>query len=365
MKHIFQKKFYINQTNFTKKIFHDTSIFFDIETTGFSPVTSFIYLIGCLRRQNDTLIIDQFLAESKEDEKEILEQFINLLSEYDTILSFNGIGFDLPFIKAKCNSYKITNSFDAFQYIDLFKETSKLKPILKLDNYKQKTVEEFLGIQREDRYSGGELIPIYEEYQKTHDSYAEELLLLHNFDDVVGMLDLLPILSYARVLNGEFQIKSTNLCDYTSYDGTQKKEMIITIENAFTLPKRISIQNEHHYIIFDTNETKVRVPVFEGELKFFYDNYKDYYYLPEEDLAIHKSVATFVDKNYRKKANAQNCYTRKDSCFLPQFKTFLSPVFKQNYKDKVTYLELSDDFILSDTKIKSYIEHIFAYVMQH
>ena len=37
-------------------------------------------------------------------------------------------------------------------------------------------------------------------------------------------------------------------------------------------------------------------------LKYFYDNYKDYFYLPKEDTAIHKSVATYVDKDFRQKA---------------------------------------------------------------
>ena len=99
MKHIYQEQLYIKQYNLTNELFDENCIFFDIETTGFSPSNSSIYLIGCLRRKGETLLIDQFLAENKEDERDILCQFIALLADYKTIISFNGIGFDIPFIK--------------------------------------------------------------------------------------------------------------------------------------------------------------------------------------------------------------------------------------------------------------------------
>ena len=364
MKHISQKIAYVGQNDFVNTIFDESSIFFDIETTGFSPATSTVYLIGCLRKQEDELMIDQFFAENKEDEKEVLEQFLALLSQSRTIISFNGIGFDLPFIKARCVSYGISYSFSRFGYIDIFKEVSKLKSILNLPNYKQKTIEQFLDIKRDDIYSGGELISVYETYIAMHNSEAERLLLLHNYEDVLGMLDLIPVLSYQKVLNGEFHIKSAEISTYTAYDGTEEKEMILTLENDYTLPKRMSFQCNDYYIIWNQNETRIRVPVYDGELKYFHENYKDYFYLPEEDMAIHKSVATFVDKDYRQKAKASNCYTRKTSRFLPQFYPFITPVFQKNYKDKVSYFELTNDFISSNKELKRYIKHIFEHAMQ-
>ena len=35
----------------------------------------------------------------------------------------------------------------------------------------------------------------------------------------------------------------------------------------------------------------------------------EYYYLPEEDSAVHKSVGIYVDKSRRKAATPQTCYT--------------------------------------------------------
>ncbi len=359
MKHIQKKQSFFCDNNFKNIIFDDNCIFFDIETTGFSAKTSTLYLIGCLYKKESDIVMEQFFAESKDDEKEVLLHFIELLSNYKTIFSFNGLGFDLPFIKAKCETYGITHNFDQYQYIDIFKEVTNIKFLLKLPNYKQKTIEDFLGIYRNDKYSGGELISIYEEYVQTKDAHSEELLLLHNYEDVVGMLDLLPILSYRQILKDGYHVKNAETTTYTNYDGECGLEMIITLQNKYSVPQRISHQCNEFYITMNKDLTKIRIPVFEGELKFFYSNYKDYYYLPVEDMAIHKSVASFVDKEYREKAKACNCYTRKTSQFLPQYDSIMNPSFKKEHKDKCTYFELTEDFMTSSEMLQRYVEHIF------
>ena len=62
------------------------------------------------------------------------------------------------------------------RYSISFKELSPIKPLLCLENYKQKSIEAFLGIDREDKYSGGELINVYYEYLAQKDD--EKLSLL-------------------------------------------------------------------------------------------------------------------------------------------------------------------------------------------
>lgn len=359
MKSIEKEQLYIKQSNLTDELFSEDAIFFDIETTGFSPATSTIYLIGCMYRKEQTLTIRQFFAENKTDEHQVLLQFMELLSHFKTIISFNGIGFDIPFIKAKCDRYSIEEHFKDYHYLDIFKCVGSIKFLLKQQNYKQKTIENFLGIHRDDMFSGGELINVYEDYVKTHSEEAEKLLLLHNFEDVTGMLDLMPILTYYQVLNGAYAVKTVEIAPHTSYEGTRGQELIITIQNDCIVPKRVSHQQQEFYFTLNKDITKVRVPVLEGELKYFYPNYKDYFYLPKEDLAIHKSVASFVDKEYRERAKACNCYTRKTGYFLPQYEPIMNPVFKQNYKDKITYFEMTEDFMSSDVMLRRYVDHVF------
>lgn len=364
MKHIQKQQLYVKQNDLTDILFDEKSIFFDIETTGFSPTNSNIYLIGCLYKKGTFLFIEQFFAESKDDEKELLENFISILNQYRTIISFNGTGFDIPFIKAKCNAYQIPEKLNKFQNIDIFKQISNIKFLLKLPNYKQKTIENFLEIHRDDKYSGGELINVYNEYIHTKSHEAESLLLLHNFDDVTGMLDLIPILSYTEILNGQYSIISTEISPYTSFEGETNYEMIITLKNNYFLPKRVSYQYLDYYLTMNKEESRIRIPLFKGELRYFYSNFKDYFYLPEEDIAIHKSVATFVDKAYRERAKACNCYNRKSGTFLPQYDSIMNPVFHKQHKDKCSYFELTEDFSTSNVMLQRYVDHIFKLFMQ-
>ena len=84
----------------------------------------------------------------------------------------------------------------------------------------------------------------------------------------------------------------------------------------------------------------------------------DKYHMKKEDMAIHKSVASFVDKEYRENAKASNCYTRKSGKFLPQYNSVMQPEFRKEYKDKISYFEMTDDFCTSDIMLRRYIDHI-------
>ena len=341
-----------------QQVFTEDALFFDIETTGFSPASTQIYLIGCAKRNGDKMIIEQYFAESREDETTVLSCFLKLLESYQTIITFNGIGFDIPYIKAKCDKYQLKESFADKDYIDLFKIVSSLKFLLKLPNYKQKTIETFLGVNREDTFDGGQLINVYKEYVQRPSEYQMYFLKQHNYEDVLGMLDLLPILSYSNLFKGGYSITSIESNVYTDYDGLPQKELIFLLENDVPVPKRVSYNLGEFYLICNGKDSKLSVRLFEGELKYFLENYKDYYYLPEEDIAVRKEVAGSVDKAYRKNATASTCYIKKDSIYLPQYQQIVEPVFYKERKDKVSYFELSDDFIDSNQMLHQYLDHI-------
>ena len=100
----------------SNEVFTENCIFFDIETTGFSPARTDLYLIGCATRRGSLLCIDQFFSENAADQKNVLSAFLDLLSGYDTILTFNGIGFDIPYLKA-CLPYGKRNMQSPFRSV--------------------------------------------------------------------------------------------------------------------------------------------------------------------------------------------------------------------------------------------------------
>ena len=104
------------------------------------------------------------------------------------------------------------------------------------------------------------------------------------------------------------------------------------------------------------------VELTEGTLKHFYPDYKDYYYLPFEDRAVHKSIGACVDKEARIKATASNCYTKTTGFFLPQFGAIWEPVMKQEYKDKMLYAALGDVYLADEAALQKYIKAILSYL---
>ena len=73
---------------------------------------------------------------------------------------------------------------------------------------KQKSIEAFLGVSREDKFSGGQLIQVYRDYLATRESFMYDLLILHNEDDMKGMPSILPILNYADMKDSTFYLES-------------------------------------------------------------------------------------------------------------------------------------------------------------
>ena len=107
---------------------------------------------------------------------------------------------------------------------------------------------------------------------------------------------------------------------------------------------------------------ELSIRVYKGTLKYYYPNYKDYYYLIYEDTAIHKSVGEFVDKDARIKATKETCYTKKDGTFLPQPTDIWVPEFKTSCKDKTGFFEVREDCFSDAEKLNRYIKEIFSFL---
>lgn len=350
----YDKNVHINDAFFNSK-----TLFFDIETTGFSAKNTSLYMIGAAYLNDDgDFLITQWLCDEPNNEALVIADFFEFLANYDTLIHFNGEGFDMPYLETKCKAYNLPFNFTQINSIDLLKEIRTFGKFLKLDNLKQKSIEKFLGIDRDDEYTGGELINVYHNYVKTHSPSDKELLLLHNYEDVCGLLNLLIMLNYRSIINSEYEVKSIELSEKS--DGL---DAIFSVELPVNLPKRISYGNDTYYFTAFNNMLRIKIPVYTSELKFFFPNYKDYYYLPVEDKAIHKSVAFYVDKNFRTRAKAANCYSKKTGTFLPQVDTIIEPYFKIDYYDKNSYFELDDEFKENPEKQKKYIAGIISWLL--
>ena len=108
----------------------------------------------------------------------------------------------------------------------------------------------------------------------------------------------------------------TSVCanESVSYDGKPCREILFSMQNIFPVPKRVSCHYEDFHLVVDTDQTTLCVRLYTGELKYFLSDYKNYWYLPEEDLAIPSSLAASIPKT-KKKSYRRTPYKKKECHF--------------------------------------------------
>lgn len=337
-------------------------LFIDIETTGFTARSSSLYLIGCAYYEADRFHTIQWFADNFQEEELLLYHFFNFANTFKTIVHFNGNHFDIPYLEAKSLSYGFTFDFRAFDGVDIYKRLLPYKTFMKLGSMKQRSIEEFLGINRDDSFDGGHLISVYNEYVDAPSEFNLQLLLNHNYEDLRGMLRIVPALAISDLFNDGVKVTKAGRNPYRDMDGICKSEVIMELSLPSPLPVAISYGFSDCYFTGEGSTGRLRVSIKEGELRLFYPNYKDYYYLPAEDAAIHKSVASFVDAGHREPAKASNCYTKASGSFLPQWDPMFTPIFRENYGDATMYFELTDDFKKDSSKFTKYANHLLQVI---
>ena len=320
------------------------ALYFDIETTGLSAQSSYVYLIGCAYEEDGTYYLTQWMCTDPSEEKELLRLFFERAKAYDLLLHYNGTGFDLPFLEKKTKRHCLDYPLQYLESLDLYATARKLKAYLPTEDLKLKSMEQFFSFSRTDTFSGGELIEVYAQFlglyrlnELTNHSKEQEVtalshvLLLHNAEDIKNLPSLTILFFLQNLpyeLNADIIKKAPALPDDPALREALSKIKLtpaaVSVDYTFPfiLPNRteLTLPFAERMITITLSKdgvVSILLPILSAELKYFYPNPADYYYLPLEDCAMHKSVASFVEKEFRKKATAATCYTKKKGAFLP------------------------------------------------
>jgi len=160
--------------------FRDKAVYFDIETTGLYDYDSYITTISLYDGEEIKYYINGIN----------LEKFAEDIFNYDLLITYNGKGFDVPWVE-KFFKIKLPHA-----HIDLRFLLSSL-------GYKGglKKIEKAFGIDRGDLdgIDGFFGIKLWFDYLENKNEKALETLLAYNIEDVVN-LELLMILAYNKCL---------------------------------------------------------------------------------------------------------------------------------------------------------------------
>ena len=199
------------------------------------------------------------------------------------------------------------------------------------------------------------------------------MLLLHNQEDLSGLISLSDLCAYQSLLNGKFTVKSCRLRDDSaaltlrleyplpqniqaayplrkkaaaSRQNTSRKNLPASDSSSGSGPNDADWNPQTRFYVLNTDfsSASLEIPVFRGELLYFFPNYRDYYYLPLERQAIHRSVAAFVDRKHRTPAKPSNCCVRKTGVFLPQPSELVTPAFVPYYRSGERYFEYRENY---------------------
>ncbi len=312
----------------------DNICFLDIETTGLSRKYNFIYLVGFLYfdiKLNSYYVI-QFFIDSKDKEKELLTRTINFLKNFEYIINYNGTNFDIPFINERCKQNNLNIQVDIDKSFDIYSILRKNKNLLNLDNLKLETVEEYLGIYREDQYSGLECIYFYKEYQETLNKELKDKILLHNFEDLVYLNQILKIIDiiYAKnsikintndkslmlIIN---EISFTN--DFCHIDGSIKYDSNINI----------STFEKNYNVSFNKDKFDLSFIIEKGLIEK--DTYAYFFNLNNINLNPSKNI--FNNSPYLLPCNIALLQINQ-KIFLDNIKTIITILFHNIYKKEVS-----------------------------
>lgn len=285
-------------------------VFYDIETTGLSRYSTFVYLIGAVRWEDDQWLLTQWLGESPEEESLIICEFTRYLKGATCTIQYNGNRFDQPYLEERCRRNSLPSPFGNLPSIDVYQSLKSCQTLFKLSRMKQPDLENLFPAMHRVHCDGGQCIRLYRSYMKKKDPSALETVLGHNQEDLCGLGLVYTLLSYKFLYLGKYEPSTVRIHD--------QEELVITLKLNHPVPVPVSCVTDEFYLTVNDSEARMLLHLKGGKLRQYYPNYKDYEYLPGEDQAIPKSLSRYMDKSLRIPATPQTCYTwfRCDESFL-------------------------------------------------
>jgi len=199
------------------RAFPQRILFLDLETCGFAG--SAIFLIGLLRREGTALLVEQILARNYAEERSALERLWEVASRCEVLATFNGKSFDWPMVHDRSTRHLLGRDLRICRkkqskppaasspppaagrlgcddrrpellHFDLLHHARR-RWRKKLPNCKLQTLERFLlGRRRGDDIPGSRIPDAYHHFVRSGETREMQLILKHNFLDLVTLLEL-------------------------------------------------------------------------------------------------------------------------------------------------------------------------------
>jgi hypothetical protein len=164
-------------------------LFLDIETAGLSANT-YLFLVGLMYANGNGFHVEQVLARDYTEEKGVLLHVHETMSRFDTIVTYNGATFDIPFIRTRMAVHRISELAPVGS-VDLLHASRRVFRGV-LPNCRLVTVEKHLrGSGREGDIPSRFIPRAYHEFVRTKDARIMRNVAYHNRMDLFTMAVIL------------------------------------------------------------------------------------------------------------------------------------------------------------------------------
>lgn len=353
-------------------------VYFDIETTGFSKHGCPVYLIASITPEEaeHTIRFRQWFSECPDEEPEVLAAFLDSIPQNAMLCHFNGANFDIPFLQVRCElhgiDWKSRYPFLSDTGLDFYRLLHPLYNLFQMPGQGQKEYEHLSDFQRTDPYDGGVLISFYRDYvgPARFDPERAEMLrsamLCHNREDLYGMYSLLRLLPVLNLITG-FSEAVTLSAARDAEALTVRIPLSAELPNPIVSEYRRMICGPKEKTVFEKlpvtltlnrREAVLTVPFVSGTYKYFFPNYRDYFYLPKEDRVVHKSIGESLAKCARVRAKREQAYQPCTGVFLPGTESGFGRIFRASADDAVALSLVPDEF--SEEQLLSYTKKMLS-----
>jgi uncharacterized protein YprB with RNaseH-like and TPR domain len=168
-------------------------LFLDIETAGLSANT-YLFLVGMMYSNHHGFHVEQVFARDYTEEKGVLLHVFETLLRFDTVVTYNGATFDLPFIRTRMAVHRLPE-LPPVGSVDLLHASRRAFREV-LPNCRLVTVEQHLrGAGRVDDIPSRFIPRAYHEFVRTKDARIMRNVAYHNRMDLFTMAVILNHLS--------------------------------------------------------------------------------------------------------------------------------------------------------------------------
>ncbi len=167
------------------------TVFLDTETTGLaggSGTSAFLVGVGAV--EEGQFIVRQFFMRDYSEEEAMLHELANYLSDFESLVTFNGKSFDVPLLESRYVLARLPFPLSNVPHFDLLHPARNLWKA-RLESCRLAELEyTLLGHEREDDVPGALIPGIYFDFVRNQDASRIFRVFTHNCDDILSLAAL-------------------------------------------------------------------------------------------------------------------------------------------------------------------------------